>query len=219
MHEKLNILDLTDLARSLLICWAGFENVRQNVIHMAFRSNVMYFADESTQVVNEDELVAFYRTHNALKEPEMLARHALDAHPDAVRLASLMYERRLDETEQAALMMLFLLRTATKQFDVRSAATEYYDQIFRSLHSHCQQTYSDDCLRMASVVLMLDELEKATNRWEEHNVLLSLNGQEPVADLLQSSASKPIEILSAMTSRKATKYYLGTVSLEACDGR
>ncbi|KAH7707271.1 hypothetical protein AAVH_25489, partial [Aphelenchoides avenae] len=46
MHEKLNLVDLTDLARSLLICWAGFENVRQNVVHMAFRSNVMYFADE-----------------------------------------------------------------------------------------------------------------------------------------------------------------------------
>lgn len=100
-----------NLARALFLRWTGFENMRQIVRNMGFRNRVVYYADESVIKCDEEGLTNYYRTFNALREPDLIARHALKYFSETVfRYAQLLYDAKLDETELVAFLMLHMLR-------------------------------------------------------------------------------------------------------------
>lgn len=210
LADRLGIDKVEDLARALFLCWTGFENLRQIDRNMGHRSKMIYFTDESALHLDEDSLLAYYRSFHALRNPELLARNAVGLLAEVLRLATLLHDLRLDETEQATLLMLYLLRYATTKFDVNDAASKLMSAILKDLHEHYDSTHSDASLRTASMILILAEFEKGLNYWEEHNILMRLNGQEPVADFFDTSPTKP----GAVASEQMKKYYLGAVCLE-----
>lgn len=211
LSERLNDVDEINLARALFLRWTGFENMRQIVRNMGFRNKVVYYADESVVKCDEEGLTNYYRTYNALREPDMVARHALKYFSETVfRYAQLLYDAKLDETEMVAFLMLHMLRFATKKFDVHEQARDLSSEILRGLDEHYRTTYNDVSIRMATVVLLLDESEKAAHRWEEQNVMLRLSGQEPIADFFESVANPAAE----NQNMRQRKYYLGAIYLD-----
>ncbi|KAH7713009.1 hypothetical protein AAVH_19617 [Aphelenchoides avenae] len=210
LSEKLGVDCLEDLARALFLCWTGFENLRQIVRNVGFRSGVIYYTDESILRLDEESMLAYFQSFPALRAPELLASHGMGFFTEVLRLSSLMHGLRLDETEQVALLVLYLMRYAILRFDVYEAANDLMNDILKGLSEHYESTYNDVSLRMASVILILNEIEKGTHFWEEHNVLMRLNGEEPVADFFDTTPSEHDTDDSAPTR----KYYLGTVCLE-----
>ncbi|KAH7676164.1 hypothetical protein AAVH_41926 [Aphelenchoides avenae] len=189
--------------------------MRQIVRNKGFRTKLTYNVDESILKCDEEGLTAYYRTFNALRgEPELLARNAVDYFSECVfRFTQSLYELKLDETELVAFLMLQLFRYAAKKFDVQEPARGLANEILLGLAEHYRTTYDDVSLRMATVVLLLNESENCAYRKEEHDVMLRLMSQEPVADLFEPM-THAISPRAHPESPKRRKYYFGSICID-----
>lgn len=213
--ERLKGIDEVDLARALFPRWTGFESMRQIVRNKGFRTKLAYNVDESIVRCDEDSLTAYYRSFNALRgQPDLLARTAVKYFSECVfRYAQLLYDSKLDETELVAFLMLHLLRVAARKFDVQEAARALANEVMLGLSEHYCTTYDDVSIRMAAVVLLLNESEHCSHQNEELSVMLRLMGQDSVADFFESVTPTPSpHTYSASQERR--KYYLGAVCID-----
>lgn len=137
---------------------------------------------------------------------------------------------------------------AAKKFDVQEPARGLANEILLGLAEHYRTTYDDVSLRMATVVLLLNESEVGMPRqvagktWifdsiarvkqtkhqqfaskirfqncayrkEEHDVMLRLMSQEPVADLFEPM-THAISPRAHPESPKRRKYYFGSICID-----
>lgn len=213
LSERLNGVSEMDLARALLSRWAAFENMWQIVRNKGFRTKMAHTLDGSVVSIDEQSLTAYYRTFNALRgEPDLLARSAFKYFTECVfRYAQLLHDAKLDETELVAFLMLHLLRFAAKKFDVQELARALANEVIRGLSEHYQTTYDDVPLRMAAVVLLLDESENCCRQSEEQSVMLRLMGQGSVADFFEPMAPASHAYSGDQDCRK---YYFGVICLD-----
>ncbi|KAH7710379.1 hypothetical protein AAVH_22336 [Aphelenchoides avenae] len=217
LSQWLGGINEMDLARALLPRWAGFENMWQIVRNKGFRTKLAHTLDGSVVRCDEESLTTYYRTFNALRgDPAVPARTAVNYFSECVfRYTQLLHDAKLNETELVAFLMLHLLRFAATKFDVQEPARVLASEVMRGLAEHYRTTTTADdmSIRMAAVVLLLNEAENCSRQSEELRVMLGLMGRGSVADFFETAAPAPSSH-TYPSGPERRKYYFGAICMD-----
>ncbi|KAH7723244.1 hypothetical protein AAVH_09261 [Aphelenchoides avenae] len=180
MEDGLENISLEGLATTCLYTWMIYEGALNTVRNGGHQLNRVFFIDESYLPCNEDRVKEFYRGDPTVVDAESVARHGMDYFSEGLQLALKFYKARLDEAEQAALTQLFVIKTASELTRSPEMFATALSQVFENLKQHYVQNYDDVALKMGGIVLLLQELMHVRRLFDEHVIILKLNGKRTV---------------------------------------
>ncbi|KAH7726165.1 nuclear receptor NHR-61 [Aphelenchoides avenae] len=160
--------------KCVLYRWITFGCIINTARNMGFLANKSYFVDESTLSLCESDVHGYYRTHPGVLNTETIAGISMNFYKEKELASRRFYEARFDDTEQAVLAQLMLVKCAADEFGW-DGFKPLVSSLFDELKEHYSGTYSDFAVRLGEIVMFLHEIERVHRTWDELRQLVRLN--------------------------------------------
>ncbi|KAH7697921.1 zinc finger protein, partial [Aphelenchoides avenae] len=153
--------DRQTLASLFLYTWQIYESAINTIRNFGNHYGRLYYLNDTYVDVNERSLELFYRKDPSITDASYAMRHGMEFYKSYMETIRRLAKARLDETEQAALVLILLVEPARKiAFSSgKCSIAALTTRIFRDLHKHYVQNYENVALRLDTLVQLAQEMQ------------------------------------------------------------
>ncbi|KAI6212103.1 hypothetical protein M3Y96_00505100 [Aphelenchoides besseyi] len=171
----LNLLEQIQIAGRVYYRWLFLSAVASTLQCSGHQIDVCFFSDRGYIPITFDDCSDFLSRHN-LKNVPVAARFGYEMLKNGLKVARRFHATHLDRAEFSTLTLLMFLKGAKEILPKSREINKQISILFREMQDYYQENYSDVPLRLGTLVLFLNDINKIKQKIHEFALILALSG-------------------------------------------
>ncbi|CAD5210606.1 unnamed protein product [Bursaphelenchus okinawaensis] len=186
----LNPGDEITFLKKLFYKWLFVQCVFNTLRHGGHRSNRLYLVDDSSLPLESKYHKEYVRSMPNIKNAEYVGQTHYDLMQQGMKDVWMFHHANVDATDFSIFNHLVCLKTVKEMYPENTRLQDEMNIVFKAAHRYYKLAFKDYPTRMGNLILLMNESEMFTMKFQEWVVVMTLNGVASALEEIEKHFTK-----------------------------